>query len=361
MKVAIVADWLTNLGGAERVVKALHEIFPQAPIFTTLYNPKKLPGFENANVITSWLQKIPFAKTHHQYFVPLMTKVVEKFDLSGFDLIISSSHSVAKGIIPPKNSLHISYCHTPMRYVWEPSLDERLSQGWLKPKIRNYLKGWDIKAAKRVDYFIANSKYTARRIKKYYGKEVLAVIYPPVETGRYHLAPENEIADYFLMVGRLIPYKQFDLAIKAFNKLKLPLKIVGRGPEEKKLKAMAGPTIEFLGEVEDKKLPDLYARALAFVFPAEEDFGIVSVEANASGRPVIAFAKGGATESQKEGVTAIFFHKQTLTDLVKAIKSFHPKKFDPKKIRTHALKFDEKVFKSKIKETVKRLWNLETI
>ncbi len=360
MKIAIVCDWLTNFAGSEQVVKALHELYPEAPIYTSVYNPAKMPEFKDAKIITSFIQKIPKSKTRHQAMFPLMPLAFEQFDFSGFDVVISSSHSCAKGIITKPQTLHICYCHTPTRYLWSNYHEYKKESNFnflinkTIPSLTNYLRMWDILASDRVDKFIANSHFTARRIKKYYNKDS-EVIYPPCDTGNFK--PSTKIENYFLTVSRLIPYKRIDIIVKAFNDLKLPLKIVGRGPEFKKLKKIAKLNIEFLDEFTNENLREVYSRARAFVFAAEEDFGIVPLEAMAAGRPVIAYKSGGALESVIEGITGTFFEKQTTQCLSDTVKKFRAENYNPKVIRQHALTFDKAIFKRKIKDFVEKSYN----
>jgi len=357
MKVALVCDWLTNFAGSEQVLLALWETYPHAPIFTGLYHPKKVPQFQEAKIYPSFLQKIPGAKNHHQIMFPLMPLAFENFDFSEFEVVISSSHNCAKGIITKPSTLHICYCHTPIRYLWSHHheyLKESPFNFLVKraiPYLSHYLRVWDFLAAQRVDLFVANSENTRRRIKKYYQKEAV-VIYPPVNTAAFKISPK--ISDYYLVVGRLVPYKRVDIIVQAFNDLKLPLKICGEGPEDKRLRRMARSNIEFLGRLPDNQLKKLYSQAKAFIFAAEEDFGIVPLEAMASGRPVIAYQAGGALESVVEGITGIFFKEQTPQCLVHTIRKFNPQKYDPFRIRQHALKFDVSVFKKQIKQLVEK-------
>jgi len=360
MRVALVHDYLNQYGGAERVLEAFCEIWPQAPIFTLIYDKKRTGYvFENRRVKTSFLQKIPFVKKHHRPFLMLMPLGVESFDLSKYDLVISDSASFAKGIITRPGTLHICYCHTPTRYAWDdshkyirefgyPSLVEKII-----PLFMNYLRLWDLSAAQRPDKFIANSNFVAGRIKKYYNADS-EVIPPPVKSQLFSLS--SEIDNFFLVVARFLPYKRIDLAIKACNYLGLELKIVGEGPEFKKLRDEAGPKTEFLGLVTDEKLRDLYSKCRALIFPQEEDFGISAVEAMASGRPVIAFRAGGALETIKEGETGIFFDQQSVDSLVGAIKRFNTEKFNSQIIREHALQFDKETFKHRIKNFVEKSW-----
>lgn len=361
MKIALVHDYLNQYGGAEKVLEAFTEIFPNAPIYTLIYSPKKIQGaFSNKKIYTSFLQKIPFTRSHHRFFPVLMPLAVEKFDLSDFDVVLSDSASFAKGIITNSNSLHVCYCHTPTRYIWDDShkyiKDFSISRlvKFFIPIFLNYVRLWDREASFRVDKFICNSKFVANRIRKYY-KRNAEVIYPPVDVKRFSLAV-GQSKDYFLIVGRLLPYKRFDIAIKAFNELEIPLKIIGDGPERKSLEKLAKWNIEFLGEVSNNNLKEYYHNCQALIFPQEEDFGIVALEAMACGKPVIAYRGGGALESVKEGETGIFFDQQSPGALIEAIKNFKSDKFNPSVIHSHALKFDKEIFKKKIKEFVEKAY-----
>jgi len=350
MKIALVHDYLNQYGGAERVLEAFTEIYPKAPIFTLIHDKRFFP---EKKIFTSFLQKTPFAKKHHRYFPPLMPLAVEKFDLSDYDVVLSDTASFAKGVITKPETLHICYCHTPTRYVWDDS--HKYIREFSMPKIAkffipffmNYIRLWDREAAHRVDKFLCNSKFIGSRIKKYYKRDA-QVIYPPVDVNRF--IPKGKVSNYFLMIGRLLPYKRFDLGIEAFNKLGMPLKIIGSGPEKKKLQKLANPNIEFLPEVDD--LEKYYQSCQALIFPQEEDFGLVAVEAMACGRPVIAFKGGGALETVKEDKTGIFFNEQTVDSLIKAVRNFNANKFNSKVIRSHALKFDKEIFKKKIENFI---------
>lgn len=352
MKVALVHDYLNQYGGAERVLEAFCQIFPKAPIYTLLYDEARTgSAFKKYQVKTSFLQKVPLVKSHHRPFLMLMPLAIEQFDLSEYDLVLSDSASYAKGVITSPRTLHICYCHTPIRYAWDDShkyIEEFGYPGPVKkvvPFFMNYIRLWDEQAAQRVDEFIANSHFVAQRIKKYYHKPA-KVIHPPVKTNLFYTA--DKIDDYFLIVGRFLPYKRFDLAIEAFNELGFPLKIIGDGPDRKKLEQRSKRNIEFVGQVSDEKLKEYYAHCQAFIFPQEEDFGITAVEAMASGRPVIAYQSGGALETIKSGVTGLFFKEQTKESLIEALKKFKSGDFDPKIIRQQAEKFDQEKFKQKI-------------
>ena len=359
MKIAIVTDWMTNYGGAESVISAFHDLYPEAPIYTTMYRPEQMRELGNLkNVKTSFLNKFPLK---HQYLLSLMPVAVEMMNLDAYDVVLSSCHSVSKGVITKPETLHISYCHTPMRYAWESwDFETRLQKfpRFLHPVIRKQIKkiqSWDKAAAQRVDDYIANSSYTGRQIEKYYERSS-NVIYPPVHTEKFRpVAKPTE--DYYFSVGRLIPYKKFDLLVEAFNKNGKKLKIAGTGPELKKLKAMAKENVEILGYVDGKMLIDLYANCKAFLFPQMEDAGIVPLEAMACGRPVIAYNKGGSLDTMVEGKTGLFFEEQNIESLNQAVEKFETMKFDYAFIRKHAEKFDVEIFKQKIREYVEREWD----
>jgi len=360
MRVALVHDYLNQYGGAERVLEAFCEIWPEAPIFTLIYDAKRTGGaFKDRKIKTSFLQKMPFVKAHHRPFLMLMPLAVEQFDLSKYDLVISDSASFAKGVITRPKTLHVCYCHTPTRYVWDDShkyIEEFNYPSIVKkfiPPFLNYLRLWDEAASSRPDQYLANSQFVASRIKKYYQRRA-QVIYPPVKTDLFYLGRPS---DYFLMVARFLPYKKIDLAIRVFNKLGWPLKIIGEGPDKKRLQKIATGNIEFLGLVSDAKLKDYYARCRDFIFPQEEDFGITLVEAMSSGRPVVAFRDGGALEIIRENVTGIFFNEQTVDSLFEALKKFRSEDYDPEIIRSHAQQFDKEIFKNKINEFINQCLN----
>ncbi len=352
MKIALVHDYLNQYGGAERVLEVFCELFPEAPIYTLLYDEKATGGvFRGKEIHTSFLQKLPFSKKNHRIYPLLMPLAIEQFDLSYFDIVLSNSASFGKGVITKPHTQHINYCMTPTRFLWDDShryIDE-FKYPWpikkLIPAFVAYLRIWDKEAALRVDKFVAISKFVKKRINKYYGKEA-EIIYPPLDTSKYSIS--KELDDYFIMVGRLVRYKRFDLAIKVFNAIKRPLIIVGDGPERKNLQKMAGPNVRFLGLLSDYKLPKLYRRAQAVIFPQEEDFGLVPLEAMASGRPVIAYKGGGALETMVDDTTGIFFEMQTEIDLALAINRFCQSDFNSELIRAHTLKFDKKIFKQKM-------------
>jgi len=334
------------------VLECFCELFPYAPIYTLVYNKDLMHGkFEGKNIKTSFVQKLPFAKNHHRIFPHIMPMAIEQFDFSAYDIVLSDSSSYAKGVITGPETLHICYMHTPMRYAWDDC--QKYTQDFyfpsfikkLVPLAMNYVRIWDRTSAERVDKIIANSNFVAKRIKKYYRKNSL-VIYPPVNTENFYISKKRE--NYFLMVGRLIAYKRFDIAIQAFNNLGLKLKIIGRGPELKRLKRMAKSNIEFVGRVPDEKLADYYAKCQAFIFPQEEDFGIVAIEAMASGRPIIAYRGGDIPEHMEEGKMGVFFENQTADDLTEAVNKFREMNFNSEYIREKAKKFDKNLFKDRI-------------
>ncbi|HEY7127950.1 MAG TPA: glycosyltransferase [Ktedonobacterales bacterium] len=351
MKIALVHDYLNQMGGAERVLLALHDLYPDAPIYTSLYDPARVdPAFQHMDVRPSFMQRLPFARHHHQPFLLLYPFAFERWDLRSYDLVLSSSSAFAKGVITRPDALHICYCHTPMRWAWnyqEYVQRERLGPlvRWLLPFAMTPLRLWDQMSAMRVDYFIANSPTVAQRVAKYYRRSA-AIIPPPVATSSYAIAPVQD--DYFLIVSRLIPYKRLDLAIEAFNHLRLPLKIIGEGRDRRRLERLAGPTIEFLGRLPDAQVRLMLARCQALIHPGEEDFGLAPLEAQASGRPVIAYAGGGALTSIIEGVTGVFFRERSAWSLAEAVCSFKAANFDPQTIRRHAEEFDLVRFQRRI-------------
>jgi len=352
MKIALVHDYLNQYGGAERVLQLLCKLFPDAPLYTTLYDEEATGGvFKDVEIRTSFLQKFPLAKRYHHAFSFLMPIAFEQFDFSNYDLVLSVSSSFGKGIITKPGTNHVCYCLTPPRYLWDdahkylsefryPSLIKKLV-----PPVLSYLRIWDKEAALRVDRFIAISRFVQERIKKYYNRDSL-VIYPPVDVSKFYIADDTE--DYFLMVGRLVSYKKFDIAIRVFNELGWPLKIVGDGIEINHLKRIAKDNIEFCGLVDDVTLANLYAKAQALVFPQEEDFGIVPLEAMASGRPVIAYRGGGAVETVIEGKTGVFFNEQSEASLRKALETFDPQSFNSADCRSRAQEFDTRIFQSNL-------------
>lgn len=352
MKVAIVHDWLTIYGGSESIVRIMHEFYPDAPIYTTVYNRKNMPkDFEQMDIRPSFIQKLPFAKKKYTSYLMMMPYAFEQFDLSDYDLVISSNTSCSKGVITGANTLHICYCNTPMRYGWD------FYHEYIKPKnaiarffiawIMKGIRQWDRLSADRVDVFIANSENVAKRIKKHYRRQA-KVIYPPVRTDLFQKSDNNE--GYYLAVSRLVPYKRIDLAVEAFTKLNLPLKVIGDGSEYKEIAAKAGANVEMLGRVDDDAALRYMQGCKAFIFPGEEDFGITPLEAQACGKPVIAYGRGGALETIEAEKTGVFFYDQTVEALSAAVEKFDQMKFDSDYIRRHAERFSEQRFRQELKE-----------
>jgi glycosyltransferase involved in cell wall biosynthesis len=365
MKVALVHDWLTGMRGGEKCLEVFCELYPDADLFTLVYTAQNVsPTIQRMNVRTSWLNRLPAAPKYFRYLLPLFPQAVESFDLADYDLILSSSHCVAKGILPQR-SLHISYIFAPMRYVWD--LHDAYvagSQSWIGRVglsiFRSYLQRWDVRSSARVDYFVAESQNIASKIARFYQRPS-KVIYPPVDFGRFSIS--RDLQPFYLIVSALVPYKRVDLAIEAFNALKLPLKVVGDGPLRRALTQRANSNIEFLGWLDDVKVAELYAWCQALIFPGEEDFGIVPLEAQAAGRPVIAFKRGGLLETvigldeaaSQPSPTGIFFTDQSAESLIAAVRRYerHRNRFEPEQIRAHARRFGRDRFKGEIADYVR--------
>ncbi len=375
MKIAIVHEYLNQVGGAELVLKYMHEVFPDAPIYTLIYEKDQLPEEYHSWDIrpVGWSKYFPFRKSMYRNYLPLYPVMIEQMDLREYDLVLSSSYLWAKGVLTPSRTLHICYCHTPMRQAWELYFQYKHSYStairkFVYPFMFNYLRMWDRLASDRVDRYIANSANVSRRIAKYYRRSA-EIIYPPVETDRYTISEKTD--DFYLCLSRLVPYKKTDIAIEAFNQLDRKLIVVGTGNQEKKLKKRAGKNIEFTGFISETEKIDLLSKARALVFPPDEDFGIVPVEAQLSGRPVIAYGHGGILETTVPNKTSILFKEQTPAALIDAVKEFESREnsFDPNVIRSYALKFDKTVFMQKFREYVlseytlwkENLLNLDTI
>ncbi|MFI5363084.1 MAG: glycosyltransferase [Elusimicrobiota bacterium] len=369
-RVALVHDWLTGMRGGEKVLEAACTLFPDAEIYTLIHRPDRVSNLINSRRIhVSWLDRLPGIYHYYRYFLPLMPWTIDRFDLGDYDLVLSFNHCVAKGArVTPRPGrrppLHICYCHTPMRYVYD-QFHDYFADGsalWLRlgaAVMRPFLMRWDKKTSRAVDSFVANSDNVRRRIQKAYGRDA-EVIHAAVGTDFFCRAPgpqKTPSAPYYLIAGALVPYKRVDLAIAACRKLNVPLKIVGVGTERERLQKLArGAPVEFLGWQSDDELRELYRNCEAFLFPADEDFGIAPVEAMACGRPVIAFKKGGALETVVDGVTGVFFETQTAAAVAEAMKRAAKLTFDPAAIRAHALKFDDKHFKSRFERFVAHKW-----
>lgn len=359
MKVAIVHDWLNQIGGAEGVLVVLKELFPDAPIYTAMYWPEQMPEeYRSWDIRCSFMDKLPFVKRYHQPFLPLYPLAFETFNFDDYDLVLSNKSGFCHGIVTSPETLHICYCLTPTRYLWnyraylEREGVGRLAQLPLVPFV-NYLRLWDRLAAERVDHFIAISQAVKRRVAKYYRRDS-AVIHPPVNTS--HLEPSADHDNYFLVVSRLIPYKRIDLAVQAFNELALPLVIIGDGRDRSKLEAMARPNITFLGHLPTAEVQQHLRRCRAFVFPGLEDFGIAPVEALAAGRPVIAYAGGGALDTVEEGISGAFFYPHTAEALANTIRRFDDSIYDPQQIAQKAAQFDVPVFKERLMAFIEDKW-----
>ncbi len=359
MKVAFVHDYLNQWGGAERVLDALHEIYPDAPVYTLMYDAERTRNhFSSWDIRTSFLQQ-PWIAKLRKYTLPFNPLAVESFNLSGFDVVISSSSGPGKGVITQPGTLHISYCHTPTLYLWSRTesyiKEQRLGKAteYIVRYILHKQRIWDRLAAERVDVWVANAENVRTRIKKYYRKDS-AVIYPPVDRQRFSISKARN--PYFLYISRLSGYKRPELVVDAFTKLKLPLVVIGEGDELLRLKSAGGPNITFTGWLPDKQVAEYMAKARALVFPVEEDFGIVPVESMAAGTPVIALSRGGALETIVEGITGLFFHQQTADSLISALRQFErlEHKFDPLKIRRHTERFDRKIFLDNMKRLVEK-------
>lgn len=359
MRLAIVHDYLNQMGGAERVLKVLHHIYPDAPVYTTIYEPSLVdPEFKRMDIRTTFMQRLPFVHRHHQPFLPVFPFAIESIDLREYDVVLSMSSAWSKNVLTRPETCHICYCLAPMRFAWsfqEYAAGEKGIARWQKPLLHPLLmalRAWDVAGANRVDRFIGISSTVNRRIKKYYRRDA-ALIHPPVETHSYAGGVAEAGDDgYFLIAARLVPYKRIDLAIQACNQLGAPLKIIGIGRDRERLQAMAGPTIEFLGWVDDATKRQHLRRCRAFLFPSEEDFGIAPVEALASGRPVVAYAAGGALDLIQEGMNGLFFRQQTSEALVEVLKRVPEQAWDSAAISQHAAQFDAQTFESKLRRFV---------
>ncbi|HSF68237.1 MAG TPA: glycosyltransferase [Nitrospiraceae bacterium] len=387
LKVAIVHDWLTAMRGGERCLEVMCELFPDADIFTLVHRKGQVsPAIEKHSIRTSFVQRLPFAFTHYQYYLPVFPLAITSFDFHEYDLVVSSSHCVAKGLLVPTNVCHVSYVYTPMRYIWD-QFDAYFSDGragWLTRTVmgvlRRHLQRWDVSSNDGVYRFVAISEHVAHRIKSYWGRES-TVLYPPVDWQSFTASDRDE--GFYLLVSALVPYKRVDLAIQAANRMKLPLKIIGVGQDEHRLRQLAGPSVEMLGWQPDSEIRQHYSRCKALLFPGEEDFGIVPLEAMACGKPVIAYAKGGALETvvslapceafarkdravgmstragEEQYSTGVFFDEQKPESLVEAIELFerNRSRFDPEKIRAHVEPFDRKYFKERMRQLIETSWN----
>ncbi len=362
LRVVLVHDWLTGMRGGEKVLEAFCRIFPQAPIYTLLHLPGRVsPLIESHPIHTSFIQKMPLAARRYRYYLPLFPRAAESLELPSCDLVLSTSHCVAKGVRPPAGALHVSYLHTPMRYVWDMYQDyfgpgRGGAASLVMPFLRGRLQRWDVASCRRVHHFLANSHHVAERIQRHYRRRA-RVIHPPVATSRFAPLPPEQVEDYYLVLSALVPYKRVDLAVRACSRSGRRLKVVGTGPELERLRALAGPAVEFLGWQPDQALPGLYARCRALLFPGEEDFGITPVECLASGRPVVALGRGGALEtvsgpggSPEHPTAGCFFYRQDVPSLIAAMEELESRldQFDPRVLAAHAAGFDTGLFLRRI-------------
>jgi glycosyltransferase involved in cell wall biosynthesis len=359
MKLALAHDWLNQIGGAEDVLEHLVSYYPDAPIYTSMYAPNLMPDSYRAwDIRSTWMDRLPGIYQHHQRYLPLYPLAWQGVDLSSYDVVLSNKSGFCHGVQIGPNTRHICYCLAPTRYIW--NLEAYLDREHFGRSVRlaaqivaRLYRKWDYAAAQRVHHFIAISTEIQDRIRRYYHRES-TVIYPPVETERFK--PVAKPGDYFLVLSRLIPYKRIDLAVQACTQLGLPLLVGGKGRDRERLESMAGPTVQFLGYVPDEDVPDLFAHCRAFIFPGLEDFGITPLQAQAAGRPVIAFKGGGALDTIIPGKTGTFFEQQTVESLIGALQTFDNTLYDPLTVRAHALRFDSAVFQQAITQYVARAW-----
>lgn len=363
MKVAIVHDWIIDIGGAERCLESIYSLYPSSDVFTLISSYKNAAsiGIDRGRITSSFIQRFPASKKLYRNFLPFFPVAVEQFDLSSYDVVISSSHSVAKGALTNSGQLHICYCHTPARYAWDmyhmylkQSGLTRGLKGRVAKMILHYIRMWDLATVNRVDHFVANSRHTARRIRKTYGRES-TVIYPPVDIERFDVRRKKE--DFYLTASRMVPYKKIDLVVEAFSRMPgKRLLVVGDGPDLKRVRSRAGENVKILGYQPHEALKELMQKSKAFIFAAEEDFGIVPVEAQACGTPVIAYEKGGSLETVVNGKTGVFFNEQTVESLIKAVREFERLRhgFNPMEIRENAERFGKERFEEEFEEFVAR-------
>lgn len=368
-RVAIVFEWFQRFGGAERVIIEMRKMFPEADLFALVHDPDSLVGtpLEGIPVQTSFIQMLPKAKEKYRFYLPLMPLAVEQFDLRPYDVVLSSSHAVAKGILTRADQLHVSYTHTPVRYAWDlylnylgtSGMDRGIRTLLARPTL-HYLRLWDVAGANRVDAYFANSRFVARRIEKLYRRSA-RVLYPPVDVGLYR--PDLPREEFYFAVSRFVPYKRMDLIVETFTRLGKPIFVIGEGPDFEKVRRTAGPNVKMLGYQPDEVVADYLQRARAFVFAAEEDFGIAPVEAQAAGCPVIAYGKGGARETvvglPEPNSTGVFFDSQTPESLEQAVRLFEKEedRLTPETCRRNAEGFGSERFRREFSETVKELWD----
>jgi glycosyltransferase involved in cell wall biosynthesis len=353
MKVAVVHDWLNGMRGGEKVLEAILEVCPNATLYTLFHEPGKVSAFiESHPIVTSWLNRVPGIYRYYRNFLPLFPAAIESLDLAGFDLVISSSHAVAKGV-GRGAATHICYCHTPMRYVWDAEGDyafkpgQRLAMSAIRPRLRQ----WDCDKARGVDHFAVNSRFVQQRVRKYYGRDS-EVIYPPIDTQFFSPSLSTRDEDFYLAAGALVPYKRLNLIVAAFNKMERRLVVAGGGPQLKALRKMAGTNVEVRGWVTDEELRRLYRSARALVMAAREDFGMTALEARACGCPVIAFGAGGATETVQDGINGILFAEQHVDDIVRAVRRFEEMTWPAEQVRHRVETFSRENFQSRIRRFI---------
>ncbi len=365
MNIAFVHEWITSYAGSEKVLAAAAALYPDSPIYLTIHDERYTRGtpLERHPLHTSFLQRLPLARTKHHLYLPLMPYAVEQHDLSAHDVVVSSSHAVAKGVLTRSDQLHISYIHTPMRYAWDMYLGYegqggrgRGLAGWAARLALHYLRLWDRMSVDRADILVANSRYVARRIRKVYRRRA-RVIYPPVNVDRFR--PDRQRDDFYLVVSRLVRYKRVNMIVEAFRRLGKPLVVIGTGPEERELRRLASPTVRFLADADDQTVTDHMERCRAYVMAADEDFGIAAVEAQAAGAPVVAFDQGGARETVINGKTGVLFAGNHVEGLCQAVKSLeaHLSRIQPEEVRRQAERFSEPRFKQEIGSLIDRAWS----
>lgn len=366
LKVCLVTDWLTNLGGGEKVVKAISDLFPEAPIYTTVVNKKNIGGLAKRDIRTSYLQKIPGAAKRHQKLLPMLPKAMESLDVSEYDLVLSFSSAIAKSVKTHDKQLHVCYIHTPARYAWEPAFDPRVQNlpFFLKPAAKSTLKKikkWDYETRNRPDFYIANSTTVQKRVRKYYDLDT-AVLYPPVSMREFKISPVLDLPekDYYFAIGRMVPYKKFPLVAEAFAQMGRPLIIGGDGPELARVQMIAAkaPNITVLGRISRRELVQRYRDAKALILPQEEDAGIVQLESFAAGTPVIAYNAGGVRDVLEEGVNGVFFEEQSIEGIVKGVKTFEKSEqnFSSERVSSTVEKYDVDEFQRKYLAFVESFW-----
>lgn len=361
MKLALVHDWLNQIGGAEDVLAQMVRHYPGTPVYTSMYAPDLMPpAYRTWDIRTTWIDRLPGIHAHHQRYLPFYPAAFGRLDLSRYDVVLSNKSGFCHGVHTGPDTLHVCYCLAPTRYIW--NLDAYLDREQFGAGVRlvarlmaQLFRRWDYAAAQRVDHFIAISSEIQARIQRYYDR-ASPIIFPPAAVAD-RFAPSGIIEDYFLVVSRLVPYKRIDLAVRACTQLGLPLLVGGRGRDLERLEALAGPSVTFLGFVPDDDLPDLFARCRAFLFPGLEDFGITPVQAMAAGRPVIAFRGGGALDTVVPGKTGVLFEQQTVASLAQVLAEFDPTCYDPGTIRAHAMQFDASVFEDALTGYISRAWD----